>query len=340
MQKGKRKIIISLLCVAIFVLMGTVAVALATNLDKEAPQLPVKASEVKSQAEIKAVEDKIENIGKVEYDNTSLKKITEAENAYNSLTEEQKEKVSNYGTLLSVRNTYNVLAKANEETSSLVVTDSGTVNSTVKWYYYSNGLLEIAGEGVVPAYSTSNKAPWSNYADSIKRILVRNSITSIGQYAFYGCNAVEEITLPFVGESRTATELKGTFGYIFGYYTDGYTRETSTGTFSSTLYKKDSNETSGYTKITATHTVGYTSTVNNTVFIPGSVDSYTAKGKESWYSCADYCYGLSYYGNIQTYVFNIPTVLTTVNITDATQISDAAFNHLPNTIESLDDRYP
>ena len=72
-----------------------------------------------------------------------------------------------------------------------------------------------SGLKTIPSYAFSDNT-------SLTEIVVPDTVYTIGEFAFYGCNAVEEITLPFVGESRTATELKGTFGYIFGYYTDGY----------------------------------------------------------------------------------------------------------------------
>ena len=75
--------------------------------------------------------------------------------------------------------------------------------------------------------------------------------------------------------------------------------------------------------------IGTSSSYHSTAFIPGAQDSSWVRTKH-WYTCADYEYyysGTYYYGNIRTYYFSVPTVLKTVNITDATQISDAAFNN-------------
>lgn len=38
----------------------------------------------------------------------------------------------------------------------------------------------------------------------------------IGQGAFSGCIQMQSITLPFAGDSRTASGQEGNFGYIFG----------------------------------------------------------------------------------------------------------------------------
>ena len=50
---------------------------------------------------------------------------------------------------------------------------------------------------------------------SIKSIVVPGETTYIGVSAFSGCNALEEIELPFIGEYRDR-EVHGHFGYIFG----------------------------------------------------------------------------------------------------------------------------
>ena len=54
----------------------------------------------------------------------------------------------------------------------------------------------------------------------LKKVIVPNTVTIIGGWAFYNCSAIEEMTLPFVGNSESATEnYQQVFGYIFGYTT-------------------------------------------------------------------------------------------------------------------------
>lgn len=48
---------------------------------------------------------------------------------------------------------------------------------------------------------------------SLKSIEIPNSVTSIGSYAFYDCTSLESISLPFIGNG---TEYYTHFGYIFG----------------------------------------------------------------------------------------------------------------------------
>ncbi len=55
----------------------------------------------------------------------------------------------------------------------------------------------------------------------IKKVIVGDSISTICDHSFYGCSSLENITLPFVGESLNG---ENSFGYIFGnnYYSGGY----------------------------------------------------------------------------------------------------------------------
>lgn len=53
----------------------------------------------------------------------------------------------------------------------------------------------------------------------LTKVVVPETVTSIGAGAFRGCVAIEDITLPFVGESANAVYSHGVFGYIFGWST-------------------------------------------------------------------------------------------------------------------------
>ena len=55
-----------------------------------------------------------------------------------------------------------------------------------------------------------------NGCSQITSITVPNSVTTIGGNAFKGTNPTK-ITLPFIGNSRTARDRDGVFGFIFGY---------------------------------------------------------------------------------------------------------------------------
>ena len=50
---------------------------------------------------------------------------------------------------------------------------------------------------------------------NLKTIVISDSVTRIGFAAFKNCSALEELTIPFVGESSDSV-FNGYFGYIFG----------------------------------------------------------------------------------------------------------------------------
>lgn len=55
---------------------------------------------------------------------------------------------------------------------------------------------------------------------SLKEVVISGAATHIPEKAFYNCNRLTSMTLPFVGASATASNgYDQVFGYIFGYYT-------------------------------------------------------------------------------------------------------------------------
>lgn len=50
----------------------------------------------------------------------------------------------------------------------------------------------------------------------LKKIVIPNSVTRIEAHTFYQCNSLEEMTIPFVGNTLDGTSNTN-FGYIFGY---------------------------------------------------------------------------------------------------------------------------
>ncbi len=71
---------------------------------------------------------------------------------------------------------------------------SGTCGTGVTWTY-SDGTLTISGEGEMANY-TKNKAPWSDRQKTIQTVIVNQGVTAIGNYAFFNCVALSNISLP------------------------------------------------------------------------------------------------------------------------------------------------
>ncbi|HAJ97873.1 MAG TPA: hypothetical protein DCO72_09080, partial [Ruminococcus sp.] len=51
---------------------------------------------------------------------------------------------------------------------------------------------------------------------NLTSITIGDGVTSIESYAFSGCSSLEELTVPFVGNSVSASSEKSLFGYVFG----------------------------------------------------------------------------------------------------------------------------
>lgn len=71
----------------------------------------------------------------------------------------------------------------------------GKCGVSAKWYVTDKNVLVIYGGGAVDGYSVG-KAPWADYADSVKSVVIKNDITAIGKNAFYGFTALDSVSLP------------------------------------------------------------------------------------------------------------------------------------------------
>lgn len=77
------------------------------------------------------------------------------------------------------------------------VLDNGTCGEALTWEYYSSGVLKIIGSGSMNNYYKQNvHSPWYKYRESITSILLPQTLTRIGSYAFKYCTKVTEICIP------------------------------------------------------------------------------------------------------------------------------------------------
>ncbi len=73
---------------------------------------------------------------------------------------------------------------------------SGTCGPDLTWSFDSEtGTLSITGSGSMTDYSNSS-APWASIADRIKNVSIGEGATTVGSYAFSGCNALESVSFP------------------------------------------------------------------------------------------------------------------------------------------------
>lgn len=72
---------------------------------------------------------------------------------------------------------------------------TGSCGTDATWTFKENGLY-ITGTGDMSNYANDTSAPWHKYSDYIQTIQIDDGITSIGDYAFSGCNKITSIELP------------------------------------------------------------------------------------------------------------------------------------------------
>ena len=80
--------------------------------------------------------------------------------------------------------------------------NSGTCGNSLKWEY-KNGTLSISGKGAM--YDYNQNAPWASYTGSISKVVIGNTVTTIGDMAFAGCSSLTSVSIPgsvtSIGES-------------------------------------------------------------------------------------------------------------------------------------------
>lgn len=80
---------------------------------------------------------------------------------------------------------------------------SGNIESTdISWTLSADGILTVNGTGAMPDWTETYAAPWDQYQESIKHIVITEGITYVGAYAFDGTPNVQTIKV-----SATVSQL-------------------------------------------------------------------------------------------------------------------------------------
>ena len=80
-------------------------------------------------------------------------------------------------------------------TAQAAAVDSGTCGENLTWTLDDEGVLTISGTGAMYDYSYA-KSPWYSHRASIQYIQVDNGVTSLGKDAFAACSKITEAVLP------------------------------------------------------------------------------------------------------------------------------------------------
>ena len=87
-----------------------------------------------------------------------------------------------------------------EATADEIVTvasiSSGTCGENLTWILDEEGTLTISGSGDMETYESASDVPWYSLGDDIKKIVIEEGVTGIGEASFYDeCN-LEAVELP------------------------------------------------------------------------------------------------------------------------------------------------
>ena len=87
-----------------------------------------------------------------------------------------------------------IAANGKNAICEIVVPLYGGTTGTLSWALMDDGTLTIKGEGSMLNFF--NDAPWRDYWDKIKTIIISEGVTSIGERAFYSCMKLTSIIIP------------------------------------------------------------------------------------------------------------------------------------------------
>lgn len=83
---------------------------------------------------------------------------------------------------------------------SALAASSGKLGSKHTWSLNSSGVLTVSGSGEMPNFQADIDSiasiPWIGYYSSIKSVVIREGVESVGSYAFYGHSSISRVSLP------------------------------------------------------------------------------------------------------------------------------------------------
>lgn len=83
---------------------------------------------------------------------------------------------------------------------SSAAADASGEHGSLKWDYKKDGqtltITTITGTGAMENFEDNEDIAWGGVVTSVKKLVVGEGITSIGNYAFFGMSALEEVKLP------------------------------------------------------------------------------------------------------------------------------------------------
>jgi len=72
---------------------------------------------------------------------------------------------------------------------------TGTCGEGLTWTLDENGTLTVSGQGAMEDYSEASGQPWYEYQSDITNIVIEDTVTKIGAYAFFDCQQALTLTI-------------------------------------------------------------------------------------------------------------------------------------------------
>ena len=190
--------------------------------------------------------------------------------------------------------------------------DSGSCGENVTWTLTADGTLTISGTGAMTDYTYDSRSPWYSCRTYIKRVVMQQGVTSIGDLAFWDCSGLTSVTIPdgvtsiggdaFSGcAALTSVTIPGSVTnvgqdafdncssltdiYYGGYGTDWQKLNVSIPT-SATVHFKDNIYGKGDCGINVTWELTGDGTL--TISGTGRTSNYSHDNNAPWYSCQAY----------------------------------------------------
>ncbi len=71
----------------------------------------------------------------------------------------------------------------------------GSCGEGVTWVLDDSGTLNVSGKGVMYDWDNAYLPPWYSHAEDIKRVIIEDGVSRIGEYAFYRCTSLVDISM-------------------------------------------------------------------------------------------------------------------------------------------------
>ena len=98
---------------------------------------------------------------------------------------------------------------------------SGTCGDNVTWTLDDVGTLTISGTGPMKVYISYSSVPWFSNRSSVKKVVIADGVTTIGDEAFFGCYRLTSVTIPDSVTAIGASAFSGCDSLTYNTYDTG-----------------------------------------------------------------------------------------------------------------------